>query len=640
MSEIITGLRIRNFLPFRGEHELALGPGAFAVVGETEEDPRRSNWSGKSSFLATIRFVLTGDHPKQTEDAWITNDEEEGGVEAEFSGGAYAERFRTRGGSTKLRVVIPDGQGAELELRGDHAQEALDRLTGTSKDEQLATWWSRQKEVDWFITEDPGIVTAQIAEWCGIEKVRDAAGFVAEDLTRLLKEHDGWIAIAVQSEQDATDIDVGEPGAREALQARADALQIKTEKDAGVRAALAKNEARARDAEEYERLGREITAQEKAEPFAYTEEQRTAAMNTGAEAAAKVLVARQTLTKTRLLVRGKFDGQCPVRGGFDCPAKDQLNSNIEANAKADEAANAKYEAAQKESIETARLANLITDGIRAGSRWSANLEDLRARQDRLRPAWVLFNTEAQPAVEATADWARELQEVRSQIEILDRNEAWKAQHLKRAEESRAKVLALLPEITARREALLILGPGGAQRRVAERMLSLIEQRANELLQRSGVVLGISFQWARETQQPAEHCATCGLPFPSSRKVKACTSCNAARGMKLEHKFRAVVSPLSGGAEDLAGLAVRLAANAWLRAMRGSAWRVACIDEPFGALDAFNRHAVTRHLVAMLADEYGVEQSFVTAHDSALLASFPRRIKITAGANGSRVEVLG
>ena len=126
---ILTGLRLTSFLCFKGDHELALQPGIYAVVAEREGDQRKSNAQGKSALLRAIRFVLTGDSGADTEDEWISYGQPEGGVDAEFSDGTFASRTRKRGASTKLKVITPDGDG-ERELLDDEAQDFLNRLVG------------------------------------------------------------------------------------------------------------------------------------------------------------------------------------------------------------------------------------------------------------------------------------------------------------------------------------------------------------------------------------------------------------------------------------------------------------------------------------------------------------------------------
>jgi DNA repair exonuclease SbcCD ATPase subunit len=97
----------------------------------------------------------------------------------------------------------------------------------------------------------------------------------------------------------------------------------------------------------------------------------------------------------------------------------------------------------------------------------------------------------------------------------------------------------------------------------------------------------------------------------------------------------VLSDRSGAAEDLAGLAISLAASSRLRAERGSPWGVVCLDEPFGALDRSHRRSLAKGLVLMLVGQW--EQALVIAHDDATMDAMPGRIVIVGGSNGSRVE---
>jgi DNA repair exonuclease SbcCD ATPase subunit len=97
----------------------------------------------------------------------------------------------------------------------------------------------------------------------------------------------------------------------------------------------------------------------------------------------------------------------------------------------------------------------------------------------------------------------------------------------------------------------------------------------------------------------------------------------------------VLSDRSGAADDLAGLAISLSVSSMLRAERGSAWGVVCLDEPFAALDRANRKNLARGLISALAFQW--EQALVIAHDDATMDGMPNRIVITGGPNGSKVE---
>jgi hypothetical protein len=278
--------------------------------------------------------------------------------------------------------------------------------------------------------------------------------------------------------------------------------------------------------------------------------------------------------------------------GCDCPIKDSINA----------------------------------DNATARRRFDESKAVLSAAESKLREA---------RAAEAEA---RRLRAARNALVEADRILKQYDATLASIERHRAALHALQPDVVAHREALVLLGPAGLQRRLARGALDAMEDRANEAFDTCGIDLAVTFEWERPTQQPNDACDVCGLAFPKSAKVKTCGECGAARGPKMEQKLRCVVDPKSGGADDLGGLAGRLGVAAWLRNQRGSSWGVLCLDEPIAALDAYNRTALMRRL-QQLAAAAGFEQVFIVAHDRASLDALPNRILITGTPGGSRVEVV-
>lgn len=638
-------------MPFRGEHEVVIGPGVFALTAERDGDPRRSNAAGKSAFLWALRFVLTGDHPKRTEDEWLTDGEREGGVDIEFSDGAFASRWRTRGDATRLKVVTRDHDGIatakegelvlDLELHGDEAQAALDRIVGLSKTEQATTWWCEQGKADAFINGDPGDVTADVVRWCGVEPVRRAAKRVSDELSVLLRQEAKHLAVAeearlalpavvpvwddVEAEQNANVV---------RLQALVDTNQTEAEK---VRARLALHADAARH--------RVLEAEKKILDAAAAETLDDATLVTGQakldQLRGAVETAKTDLASKEKLSRGEFDGVCPV-GGIACPAKDQLNADASKARILTAAARKSLNVIVTDlTAATVSVSEMRTKQVQAAHR-RARLDIMGPELTRLKPARdavdAMTNAElagspgTEPLHDKLTDAVNELADTKRQRAVYTATVARK----KDAELARN---ALVPDIIARREALQILGPSGAQRQLVDDLLLEVEAGANEDLASSGVDLVVEAEWQRELKDPAVVCPNCGQPFPASTKVKACEHCGAPRGRKLEQKLRFIVTPKSGGMDALAGIGVRLAALAWLKEKRSSGWSVVALDEPLAHVDVHNRMLVGRHLVAILGSHYGIEQAFVSAHDPALLAALPRRIIVKAGANGSTIEVM-
>ncbi len=109
-----------------------------------------------------------------------------------------------------------------------------------------------------------------------------------------------------------------------------------------------------------------------------------------------------------------------------------------------------------------------------------------------------------------------------------------------------------------------------------------------------------------------------------------------RGLKVKPEFAFVLSRTSGGARDLVGMALRCAAFKWLRARCSSPWSFGVMDEPFRALDRYNRRVLAAHIQRMVSGTF--DQALLVAHDAGILDSMQHRIVITSEGKWSRVEV--
>jgi hypothetical protein len=182
-------------------------------------------------------------------------------------------------------------------------------------------------------------------------------------------------------------------------------------------------------------------------------------------------------------------------------------------------------------------------------------------------------------------------------------------------------------------------------RIAKESVAVLEQQANMLLQDSG--LSLEFAWERATKMLAPICVACGHLYAGQRD-KQCSSCGAERGPKMSDELEILIEDgsgeiedvkmKSGGAKILVASSLRLAASSMLREQRGAAVGWACIDEPFGPLDAENREALARTFSGMLGS-VGLEQAFVVSHDQVLLDALPSRIIVerSGGVSTLRLE---
>lgn len=649
----VTRIRLVNWMRFGSEHTIAVGPSVYAVSARRDGEPRRSNWTGKTSLLEAVRFALFGVHRHDREDGWITDGAPGGLVRIELSNGMSIERARKRGKKTTLVLQYGDGRAAT----GDAAAELIVETIGLSLTDFDATCWAGQKELSRLITARPSDRFELIAEWFRLDALQASAEEVANALRANALESVGLDAEAAKHEAVLDSVirwwtEGNETPTRETLPAVIAEGIAALEKEIAVRAAVPTvqpaevevvrekvraavllNDVRA----EGRKLSEEIEthgATEAALEEAKARYEKLARVFGGAVLTAKTCAAA---------ARDEFSGVCPV-AGIACPAKDAINADrVELKRRADEAQAALDVAATAE-----REAKMTLDAATARD---MRLRLLVQRRDGLR---VEARKLMAAAEGADRERLRELETVQIEAERQAEFRGGAEHALRMARGKQAEVetaLAGLAGIAEKRKAhaaeramltaaLSIFSKQGAQRRVAEQALEEIEAEANAILREANIELVIGIRWSREGAGLATACGVCGSAFPAGASKRPCATCGAERGPKVIQKLDVTLSDRSGAAEDLAGAALQLAAAAWLRRTRGAAWAVAFLDEPFGALDESNRTAFAAHLRAMLLGRAGFEQAFVVAHHLDVLEGLPDELVIRGGPTTSSVGTRG
>jgi hypothetical protein len=201
----------------------------------------------------------------------------------------------------------------------------------------------------------------------------------------------------------------------------------------------------------------------------------------------------------------------------------------------------------------------------------------------------------------------------------------------------ARLAHLAPDVALQRAALQVLGRTGAQRVVAEAALAQVAEDGNAALVEAGIDLSFRVEWSRETKQPAAECDQCGALYPRRERCRKCERCGAPRGRRLSDELRLEPSRRSGGADDLVGVAFKLAAGAWLRRWRKTCWSIMLIDEPFGSLDRANVRRLAQHLGGLLGRRFGAAQSFIVAHHADVLEAMPGRLHVQQSGDGRKIE---
>lgn len=677
----IANLTLNNFVCYRGENTLELGEKVYAVTARHAANPARSNWLGKSTFLRSIFFALTGEHPFTKEDQWITKNEDQGHVELTTSDGMTVKRSRIRGKSTQL--IVMDGS---KRLKGEEAQAYIIKRVGLTTQDFLNTSYFEQRKMAKFVLAKPderqGIITA----WFNLEPIQECEAAARDTMRHLTAECETYERELQSLMSYVTQLNESVGGIPIA-QIDVDILS-KTTESVLIEADIAKAERRLVEvgqalaqwdadtiatAEYHEIVAKGVALKADLaalnEKMAATEQPGQDEIDNAKEelkaaeadykvvyAAWRTAVAEEAQKKA--LSKGEFDGVCPI-AAMPCPAKDAINAPRKRNLELYDEAKAKqqacyaaYDAISLQVAEKQSALNAINERRVQWTKWvdsalvmSNQLESYRAEATKRMPALerartALHRPDAQTLKDELKTLREALAESEKAISYLERAKELIQTNTLKMEQATSRLVSSKESFAIAKAAVAVFGRNGAQKRISERNLHLIEVGANKLLSTSGIDLNLAVQWAREGDGLANECDECGAVFPESKRVKECAKCGAARGPKLVNKLDLILSNKSGAAEDLAGIAFQLSASAWLRNERGSAWSTAMIDEPFSAMDEANRKAMSLHFATMLRGEYGYAQSFIVAHNRDVMESLPARIVIEADGEGSKLRAIG
>ncbi|MCK5642739.1 MAG: hypothetical protein KAJ19_18160 [Gammaproteobacteria bacterium] len=636
---------VEDYGPFKGKHTIKLAPSVYGVIGRHDDDPGRSNWLGKSWALGLVRFALFGAHGGSTEDGIIHDGESKCTVAIEMDDGTCIQRSRERGKSTQLLLCI----GTSTNATQKRAQELIEEYIKMSLPDFDASCFIEQKQIARMVIARPAERTEIVNAWLELKPLQEACGYASDELRTHLQSK---AAIMVCVEKDL-ELRADENYDDKAQQELIKKLELSLAGIVDLRSLLKDDievalqwENQNTWAHEFEELvvqgrAKKIdVAKLEAELVVSGEEEMLE--DEAQEAATASTNARARHDDDKLLAKGEFDGQCPVMRA-ECPvsagvrqtkhhAKKRLPQHVENT----DRLKLKYDAAMTLKANRATVERELTkairelDQIRKDANERADAHDfVEDNEDPGDPSELRVREEQYD--EQIASKKGELSLAR-QVRV-----DWEAAG-KSVEKSQGDLEAIDDKIRTAREAVAILGRGGAQKEIATSALADIETLANDLLTSASIDLSIAVQWAREGKGLASHCDACGAPFGTSAKVKACPSCNSARGPKMVEKLELELSNRSGAADDIAGLAFQLAASSWLRKKRKSDWSTVFIDEPFGALDETNADNLSTHLHSMIQGKFGFEQGFLVAHSPRIMGAMPARVVVASDGTSSRLGV--
>lgn len=635
----ISGIRITNFKCYLGVHELELQPTVYSLVGRYDDDPARSNYSGKTSFCQAIAWCLYGyvPPPAKVADDLVSRGAGDGAemvVEMEFDDGTFVARTKKVGKSAVLEVRLA---GSDVALTSSGAQDWIDENFG-NQDAFFIIQYIEQGEAAKVLKSAGTKLSVMLDEWFDFSKITAAREWEKSRVSSAEKELSAIKTKLSVKQIDATDclsITDGEAGAIERLEKAEADLSTAQEQ-------LAKSKKSAGDLERAHRkheLQTELAALEIPEsvPEPELKEAKDRVTSVGAEA----IEAKRKFTLLKTISSTGFDGVCPVMDD-ECPARDEVESRCKANSSARRLAQQAFDQASARRQAAEQTVERLE---RRGAKRSTVLQRRSAIEAALAE---LTDVEAAPrSGDRSTDLGKDevarckaaLQN--AQMEVLacktakERLATLQRECVQLEEALEAQRLAL----AVRKAALQILGPEGVEQRLAQSLLEPIVTITNQELDAMSTGLSLEVDWYRQTNEWAGECYACYEPYEPRSRARECPSCGAAREKNRSFFPRIVLNRWSGGAADIAGLVFQLELSRWRRQELGTKLSFVMVDEPLGQLDPVNAAEVGRRLLRSTGESFGFDQAFIIAHTTAMLDAAKGRIIVSSNGESSRIEVV-
>lgn len=681
---ILEKIVIKNWLAFRGEYVLDPVPtGAISVVARYDDNPRRSNWAGKTAFLEAIEWALFGVHRKRYEDDVIHNGTDEAAVSLHFTSGFEVRRSRKRGKATCFMVGVPHAEGKVQWSEKKAAEAMVKNHLGFDADDFRATICFAQGDTEAIVERTSGERRKVIGQWLELDawlRVSARARAHLKKLTEFYQVRRGeigqlesWLTETIHEIVDESLIDVwledGEDGpvrhikewidgdeetffetrraieedALKIVQVALEGVEEKIQSFAGIEVAGQNHRQRELFIEEGKRLKAELT---NAEVIGLEEGRERLGVLVG-----ETETARSEVREAEQLTRGNFDGMCPVTWE-PCGVADEVRENRQAAASRLETARETLREKGGELSHHRDALNVLEGEERTLQGKRERLRVLIQEVNRLEPftkQWLESDHPSETTIQqAKADqvnYRSRVVDLETSIRVLDQRIEQVFDKRTAMKKIRASFDQLEADVRIANLVVKATSQTGIPAFIAEGVLMKLEERANALL--VGTNLSIIFSLDRETKDLAPTCFNCGFVY-RGRKYKVCPACDEPRGMKRSDDLEILVEDGSGVLEDvkaksggekvLVGSAIRLAAGLMLRELRGSTCAFSMVDEIHGSLDATNAEMITSMFTGMLG-AVGLEQAFVVSHDEGVLDALPSRILITRHQDYSSLEII-
>lgn len=664
-------LKMTNFMAYKEEELDFHNRDITGILAQYANDKTRSNRSGKTVILESIRYALTGKSRAKTDRELIHFGEKHMIVECVFTDGNNDYVIR--------RGVDAKGKGI-LELNWitnvKEAQTEINKLFGITPDDFDLTSFFKQADITGFMGMKPAEKTAFLMKyienqhWTKKEAAANADRLVVK---QKIRDNDNLRATL----ESGLELDMSLIGLRsdklKEIEQHKESLKSLMEKNADITSKLrniAENKKRIisdinknksninelekkmsdiEDAtEDLERCKVNLTAVLKKIKETDSVREMSEISNNKAR-----LLSKIELTKSKITSASKNAGICPIIKKecdsikFSRDEVDEMKSEISAlNKSIEELDNeANMSDVRREKIaEKERLKDKINSlskkavGIdRVISDIEKETDLLSANKNKLNELNVNELSEKQENIEdKIARLEHLINSIQRDVNKLDA----RIQSAKQAKEKIDRISndneKLRDELSLLNYTCYMFSKKGIPAVEIENAFGEIEEKINYCLEQLNAGLTISFSADKETTEKEPICS-CGFEFPKGFKGKDCTDCGMPRQFKRKEEINFTVVEGdkeqsfeldSGGGRQIIAYAVKIALTYFKRRMNKCRLNMLFLDEIDSALDPYLADQIVSSVTNFLTKKLGFKQIIMVSHKEQIKNSMNHMIKVT------------
>jgi DNA repair exonuclease SbcCD ATPase subunit len=677
----LSKLTLFNFGIYKGEVVLEFeGRDIIGILAEYDSDKKRSNRSGKTLILESIRYLLTGLSRAKKEVDMIHHGEDVMWVKGEFIDEQGEIRVVKRGRDKNNKGIL----NLDWVEKTTESQEAIEDLFGISKADFDLTCFFKQADINGFMDLSPTEKTKFLMKWLDNEHWKEKEAKVKEDIKTYknrLRDNETTIKALDSSAEVVEDLK------NEITLLKDEQEQFKDEYDrhAGIHAKIAKKlnkieddkteankglsklKMKLKDAKSNEWSINDLKDKVKKYKKQIKELNDTALALRNSD----IEKLQNSVTETSLEV-GRLTKELEIieQGTGMCPILNEACDRIKFSGDAQ----VQCEDALSDAKAELRRAKTELDGARKGNeawekaktlkeRLSDALSSIKEREGRqsVEEAEKALN-EANKAVKIDDSELKE--KLRRVEEIVDKYKSKISRNERAigALESRIEnandALDKINQLTERNEKLkkrledlnylaLMFGKNGIPADEIENAFQEVQDDINLILKALDCGLTVSFSPDKELNKWEEICH-CGFKYPKGYRKSECDECGSPRLKKrkdeislkiLEGDKEADFGMDSGGGKTIISYAVRIALTMLKRRQNKSKLNILFLDEVDSALDSHLAGSITDSITKVLTKKLGYDQILMVSHKDEIKNSVPHILKVTRFDTYSKAEFV-